>query len=159
MPTENINLIREEAWNLVSQGKFDLALPLVFNQVQKRKKQLPDLVAIYGCCTAIVLNKRREGIEICLKAKEAAPNSPNQYFLLGLAYMSADLRSKAVEAFHEGLELDPNHTLIKRAISEMGDRQSVPIPFLPRTNPINVMIGRKLHERKTRKKEKAEGNA
>jgi len=154
MQHENTNLIREEAWKCVARADFDGALRLVFGQVHKHEKQHPEIVAIYGCCLSMVQGNHKEGMDICKKAMKAAPKKPNLHFLLGLVYMSADLRTKAVDIFEKGLELAPEHTLINRAMSEMGERQKVSIPFLSRSHPLNISLGRKRHERKMKKREK-----
>jgi len=155
MEKESLTRLKERAWEEIARGDYSGALAVIRLQMQKRVKQPPELVGIYGCCQAMALDKRREGIDICKQALKASPKNANLHFLLGVAYMSAELRGRAVESFQEGLEIDPNHSLIQKAMRELGNRQKRPIPFLPRSHPFNVAIGRKLYERRLQKQKRA----
>jgi len=154
MPAEDLSLIRIQAWEFICKGQYDLALQLIHGPMQAKKKHKPDMIAMYGCCTAMVLRKRKEGIALVKKAVSVDQNNPSIYFLLGLSYMASDLRRLAMEAFEEGLKLDPHHRPINNAIAELGKRRRPPIPILPRDNPLNIMIGKKLHQRRMRNKDK-----
>ncbi|PIE03585.1 MAG: hypothetical protein CSA81_01575 [Acidobacteria bacterium] len=150
MAEKNMVIIKLQAWKHVIAEEYHLALQLLQGPILQKKKHNSETVAIYGACLAIAGNKKKEGIHICKQAALKSPKNANIQFLLGLAFMTAELRGRAVEAFETGLEIDPSHKLINKALEELGRRQRPPIPFLPRSHALNIALGRKIHAMKNR---------
>jgi len=111
----------------------------------------PVLLSYYGCLLALVEKKYRTGIETCLKALEKLQNKgsfdegafyPLFYYNLGRAYTVAGKRKEALDALSKGLSYDRGNTDILKEMRSMGMRRGKPpIPFLERSNPLNIYIG------------------
>ena len=118
----------------------------------------PVFLSYYGCLQVLVDRMYRRGIEICQKAIKKLKMSgsfdeeallPLFYYNLGKAYAAAGKRKEARETLVIGLAYDPgNYDMIKE-LRRLGMRsKQLPIPFLQRSNPLNIYIGRMLHKRK-----------
>jgi tetratricopeptide (TPR) repeat protein len=113
----------------------------------------PFFLSYYGCLVAVVENKPKDGIHICIEAINRLDNSipfgseffyPVFYLNLGRAYLKDNKKNEAIKAFHEGLRIEPeNHDLLWE-LKKLGKRKKSPIPFLKRRNPINKYIGKLL---------------
>ena len=60
---------------------------------------------------------------------------------LGRALLAAERRSEAHAAFIKGLRLQRDHRGIILDLKKMGIRRKPPLPFLDRSNPLNVWLG------------------
>jgi hypothetical protein len=67
---------------------------------------------------------------------------PVFYLNLGRAYLKDDKKNDAVRAFQEGLKNDPENRDILWEMQKLGTRKKLPLPFLSRSNPINVYLGK-----------------
>ncbi|HEY6012063.1 MAG TPA: tetratricopeptide repeat protein [Nitrospirota bacterium] len=110
----------------------------------------PVILSYYGCMQALVDKKYRSGVEACKKAIAQVKKMktfgeellyPVLYLNLGRAYLAAQKKSEAVEAFKQGLKFDNTHRDLLRELRAMGVRKPAPVPFLDRSNPINKYIG------------------
>ena len=59
-------------------------------------------------------------------------------------------RKKAVETLNAGLRLQSNHKQINTILDRIGRRKRPVIPFLPRSNSLNIWLGKLLRGRTTR---------
>jgi tetratricopeptide (TPR) repeat protein len=114
----------------------------------------PVLLSFYGCLQAMVDKKFRSGVESCRKAlasfkpkdaESATVLYPLFYLNLGRAYHAADKKREAVSAYQQGLSYDRKNSEIKNELTQMGVRKKSPLPFLDRSNPINVIVGKLIH--------------
>jgi tetratricopeptide (TPR) repeat protein len=119
------------------------------------------ILSYYGCLQASVEKRYRSGIDNCRKAlsryKAADKYSagviyPILYLNLGRAYLVADRRKEAIEAFSKGLTYDKGHRELKKELQLLGIRKRPAVPFLSRSNPINKYIGKLLRDKKQEKK-------
>ena len=133
-----------------------------FSIIQKAIVHFPEdpfTVSYHGYLQAYVDKKYRTGVETCKKAIALLTASettgknglyPTLYLNLGRAYVEAEKRKDAVEAFRQGLKYDKWNSDIHNALKMLGQRKSLPIPFLDRSNPINILIGTIMHKLKKR---------
>ena len=96
----------------------------------------------YGLCLGTVMQRRHEGVRFCREAVELERFNPDIHCNLGQVLITAGRRKDAYQAFVRGLRVQPDHQSIIRALREMGIRRPPVIPFLRRTNPLNVYLGR-----------------
>ena len=111
----------------------------------------PFFLSHFGYLTAVVENKSRKGAGICEDAIKVLRKSqstdmafffPLLYFNLGRAYVKGNRKRAAMNAFQEGLKYDKNNKGILLEIKELGVRKSPVIPFLDRSNPANIYLGK-----------------
>lgn len=116
--------------------------------------RLNDGLSYYGLALALVQKKVRPAVELCRRAIEVQFYNGSHHGNLARVYLAADKRNKAIDAVDEGLRLHPDDKGLLALRKEIGRRSRPAIPFLPRSNPINVAIGRAKHARKANDKEK-----
>lgn len=139
----------EEVRQLLRRGNGKSALNALKHALERFPLD-PFLLSYYGCLVAIVENNPKEGIKICENAIIRLDNSmpfgseffyPVFYLNLGRAYLKANKKKKAINAFNVGLRNDPeNHDLLWE-LRKIGTRKKTVVPFLKRGNPINKYIG------------------
>ncbi len=117
----------------------------------------PILLSYYGCLMVQVEKRYRMGIETCLKALVKLRNTGSLdedayyqvcYYNLGRAYAAAGKRKEALDALKKGLAYGRWNSDIVKEMQQMGiRREKPPIPFLKRSNPLNIYIGIMLHRK------------
>ena len=139
----------EEVQELMKKADGESALILLEEALRKFPGD-PFLLSYYGCLVAIVRNNPREGISLCLDAlkrlDETIPFGSEFFYPvfnlnLGRAYLKAEKKQEAVNAFYHGLKNDPDNKDIHQELIKLGNRRRLPLPFLKRSNPINKYIG------------------
>ena len=149
-PVEYIKLVRA----YLRSGKNNEA----FSIIQKAAVHFPEeplIISYYGYLQTAVDKKYRSGVETCKQAITLMTVSaavgkdalyPTLYLNLGRAYVAAEKRKEAVEAFRKGLKYDRRNGDIIHELKKLGERKGPPIPFLDRSNPINMLIGMLLYK-------------
>ncbi len=51
-------------------------------------------------------------------------------------------------AYEKGLGYDKNNSELKKEMKQLGLRKAPPLPFLDRSNPLNVVVGKLLKKPK-----------
>jgi len=115
-------------------------------------------LSYFGLCVAMIEKKYKAAIELCKRAIELQFYNGDHYANLARVYLAAGNRKKALETAEAGFKLDPEHEGLVAARLMVGVRAKPAVPFLDRTNPINVSLGQSRHakkaeEKKTKKKE------
>lgn len=126
--------------NLEALALFEAALELE-RRLGARAPQARYL-SFYGLCLAQDGNRVREGAEFCRQAIALEFFNADLFWNYGRVLLVADRRKEAFAAFVKGLSVQKNHQEILRELSKMGWRKPPVIPFLPRGNPLNVVLGR-----------------
>lgn len=128
-----------------------------FGLLQQATLQYPDdpfILSYYGCLQALVDRKYRAGVENCKKAISLIQQEssfgeemlyPAFYLNLGRAYVAAEKKDDALDAFRKGLKYDNSNRDILNELRALGRRKKALVPFLDRSNPINKYIGMILH--------------
>ncbi len=99
-------------------------------------------LSAYGLCLARHARRAREGVYFCREAVQKEPYNPDLHANLGWACLAAGRRREAHEALERGRRLQPEHEDILRAMAEMGRRRPPVLPFLARSHPLNVLLGK-----------------
>jgi tetratricopeptide (TPR) repeat protein len=107
-------------------------------------------LSYYGLCLALVQKKYKEAIEICRKTLTLNFFNPSHYANLARVYVAASMRKKAVETIEEGLRSFPEDKGLRALRAELGVRARPVVPFLERSNPVNVTLGRTRHAKKAK---------
>lgn len=115
-------------------------------QLVQRASAAPPMkyLSYYGLCLAMATGRLSEAMEICEEAVEAEFYNPDLYLNLGRVYLKAGDRSKAFGAMVGGLQLNPRHPGLIRAIRRLGLRRRPTVRFLARTHLVNRLLGKLL---------------
>ncbi len=96
----------------------------------------------YGLCLAFASGRVAEARTICERAVLTEFFNPDLYVNLGYVCLHAGDRRAAFSAFVKGLQLNPRHTALSRAVRRMGLRTRPVLRFLDRRHPLNRLLGR-----------------
>ncbi|HEY6139089.1 MAG TPA: tetratricopeptide repeat protein [Thermoanaerobaculia bacterium] len=105
-------------------------------------------LSYFGLCIALVQKKYKTAIDLCKRALELEFYNSDHYVNLMKVYVAAGNRKKALETVESGLKLHPEDEALLDARRSLGVRARPAVPFLDRTNPINVSLGRARHAKK-----------
>ncbi len=130
-----------------------------FSLLQRAAVTFPDeplILSYYGCMQAVVDKKYRSGVETCKKAISLLRKQeifgeevlyPVFYLNLGRAYLAANKKKEALDAFTLGMKYDSSNSELMKELRGLGVRRKPPVPFLGRSNPINILIGMLVHKK------------
>jgi tetratricopeptide (TPR) repeat protein len=151
-PSDYLRAVRSH----LRSGKHKDAYSLLL-QASVRFPEDPLIISYYGCLQALVDKKYRSGVETCKRAilllkKQGSFSEevlyPVFYLNLGRAYVAADKKKDAIDAFSKGLRYDNGNSDLNKELQGLGVRKSPTVSFLDRSNPINVLLGMMLKSSK-----------
>jgi len=105
-------------------------------------------LSFFGLCLALVRKQNKPAIDLCRRAIDLEFYNGDHYANLARVYVAAGNRKKAIETADKGLEIAPGHEYLTRVRAWLGVRSPPSVPFLDRTNPINVSLGQARHAKK-----------
>ena len=98
-------------------------------------------LSYFGLCLALVKKQFKTSIELCRRAADLEFYNGDHYANLARVYLAAGNRKKAVDTAEQGLKLVPEHDYLLAVRASLGVRSKPAVPFLERSNPINVSLG------------------
>jgi tetratricopeptide (TPR) repeat protein len=110
-------------------------------------------LSFFGLCLAMVQKKYKNAIDLCKRALELEFYNADHYVNLTKVYVAAGNRKKALETVEAGLKLHPGSEPLRHTRRWLGERARPAVPFLDRSNPINVTLGQARHARKVAERE------
>ena len=110
-------------------------------------------LSYFGLCLALVQKKFKPAIDLCKRAIELQFYSAEHHANLSRVYVAAGNRKKALEAVETGLRIHPEDAYLLLVRRSLGFRARPAVPFLDRSNPINVSLGQARHAKKVADKE------
>jgi tetratricopeptide (TPR) repeat protein len=136
----------EKGLAALDQGKADHALAYFEAAVELDRKfgnHAPQAryLSQYGVCLGLLGRRREEGVRFCREAVEREGYNADLQWNLGRALLAAERRGEAHAAFLKGLRLQRDHRGIILDLKKMGIRRKPPLPFLDRSNPVNIWLG------------------
>ena len=115
-------------------------------QTEDANLGLPGLFYSYlGYGIALRDRRIREGLRLCRHSIEVELFEAENYLNLARTCLLARDRRGAVKAVRAGLKVDRNNQKLLALYKEMGVRRGPVLPFLDRSNPLNVLLGRIRH--------------
>ena len=102
----------------------------------------------FGLTLALVRKEYKAAVDLCRRAIELEFYNGDHYANLARVYLAAGNRKKAVETAEQGLKLIPEHEYLLEVRQSLGFRSKPSVPFLERSNPINVSLGQARHAKK-----------
>ena len=155
MVDEAIELTREEEYLraltifLDAYGAEDASSPLILSKTAKSASGL----SYFGLCLMLVQKKTKQAIELCKRAIELEFYDGNHYANLARVYIAAGNRKKALDTLRQGGKEHPDDETLQQVRRQLGVRSTPPVPFLDRSNPINVTLGQSRHAKKVAQRE------
>ena len=107
----------------------------------------------FGLCLALVQKKFKPAIDLCKRAIELQFYSADHHANLARVYVAAGNRKKALESVEAGLKIHPEDDYLIAVRKSLGVRARPAVPFLDRSNPINVSLGMARHAKKVAEQE------
>jgi tetratricopeptide (TPR) repeat protein len=107
----------------------------------------------FGLCLALVRKTFKPAIDLCKRAIELQFYRADHHANLARVYLAAGNRKKALEAVEAGLKIHPEDEYLLSVRKSLGVRARPAVPFLDRSNPINVSLGQARHAKKIAEKE------
>jgi Flp pilus assembly protein TadD len=129
---------------LCREGDWDRGLALLSAAAEGRTsgEELPGVVySFLGYGIAAHQRRTKDGLRLCEHAVKIQYYEPDNHMNLARVQLLMSDRKGAVASIARGLKLNPNHKGLKELRVEIGVRRRPVVPFLSRTNPINVLLG------------------
>ena len=111
-------------------------------------------LSFFGLAIALMRKEIKPAIDLCRRAIELEFYNGDHYANLARVYEIGGNRKKAIETAEKGLKLVPDHDYLTSVRKSFGVRSEPYVPFLTRTNPINVSLGQARHAKKIAEAEK-----
>jgi len=110
-------------------------------------------LSYFGLCLALVEKKIKPSMDLCKRAIELQFYNVDHFANLARVYTIAGNRKKALETLNEGSKTHPNDASLLAVRRELGIRARPAVPFLERSNPINITLGQARHAKKVAARE------
>ena len=111
-------------------------------------------LSYFGLCLALVEKKIKPSIDLCKRAIALQFYNVNHFANLARVYAAAGNRKKALETLEQGSKTHPDDDSLLAVRRELGIRARPTVPFLERSNPINVTLGQARHAKKVAESER-----
>ncbi len=111
-------------------------------------------LSYFGLCLALVEKRIKPAIDLCKRAIELQFYNVDHYANLARVYTAAGNRKKALEILDQGSKSHPDDATLLAVRRELGIRSRPPVPFLERSNPINISLGQARHAKKVAERER-----
>ena len=134
------------AQGLVAFSSRDLeAAHRLFERAHRRDTRHPRAMSWYGVTLVLVERNSSLGVSLCDQAVRLAGAEPDLALNQARVHLALNQRERAVKALFRGLDLRPGEPSLVAAQRAMGVRRPPVISFLPRSNPLNRLLGRIRH--------------
>jgi len=104
-------------------------------------------LSYYGLCLTLAADDVHEALRFCREAVTIEGYNADLRLNLARVLMAAGRKKEAFATLCKGLDLDRSHAGLRHAVRTMGLRKRPALPFLGRSHPINVLLGRFRHRR------------
>jgi|SRR5580693_761795 hypothetical protein len=130
------------------RGLWDQGLPALARIAEdgQRSGSLPALVYSYlGYGVALRQQRVEEGLRLCRHAVKLEFYQAESYLNLARTQLLAHNRKAAVRAVRDGLHIEKDNEDLLALQRDLGVRRGPVLPFLDRSNPLNLLLGRLRH--------------
>lgn len=111
-------------------------------------------LSFFGLCLALVRKEYKTATELCKRAIDLEFYNGDHYANLTRVYLAAGNRKKALATAQAGMKVAPENPLLRSARVAVGVRSRPAVPFLDRSNPINVSLGQARHAKRVESRKK-----
>ena len=115
---------------------------------EARRRAPAIMFSYYGLCLACTSPTRAaEAASFCELAVQKEPSRVEHYVNLVGIWQAGHHRLKVIQALERGMAALPKSAILKALGEGIGMRKSPALPFLPRKNKVNAVIGKLLRRR------------
>jgi len=104
-------------------------------------KHFPEAKAWFGYCLAHEKKDASKGIEYCKGVLKRKSKLVDGYLALAKIYLDTGQNKQAFDVLQQGLK-ETNHVEVYTLLKSMGIRKKPVLPFLSRSNILNIRLGR-----------------
>jgi len=133
-----------EAQTAIQQKAFYTARDYL-QEVLREDPHHPQALALYGYVLALGFRQYEQGLDYLRQAIEREMYHPDWYVWMAEVYLRLGDRKSALEAVESALRWDAHHKGAMALRRKMGVRRRPVLPFLPRSHPLNVWLGKLRH--------------
>jgi predicted Zn-dependent protease len=133
-----------EAQTAIQQKAFYTARDYL-QEVLREDPHHPQALALYGYVLALGFRQYEQGLDYLRQAIEREMYHPDWYVWMAEVYLRLGDRKSALEAVESALRWDAHHKGAIALRRKMGVRRRPVLPFLPRSHPLNVWLGKLRH--------------
>lgn len=134
--------LKEKNWNAALKALRESEKRFLERSTEQTADAVPpQVLSALGLCMAMAENRIQDGVLYCQRAINDEAYEAQFYYYLGLVYLKAPNKKKALNSFYNGLKVNPSHTRIKKQLHEMGIRKMPLLSFLPRDHFLNKFFG------------------
>jgi tetratricopeptide (TPR) repeat protein len=95
-----------------------------------------------GLALAHADRKYSDAVQLCRRSIESEYHRPEHYFNLGEIHSLAGRRKEAVKSYNQALSWNPTFEPAQDALRKLGVRKPPVVAILPRSHPVNVLLGK-----------------
>jgi len=95
-----------------------------------------------GLALAHANRKYSDATQLCRRSIESEYHRPEHYFNMGEIHLLAGRRGEAVKSYNQALSWNPTFEPAQDALRRLGIRRPPVLPILPRSHPVNVLLGK-----------------
>jgi len=118
-----------------------------FQEAVLLEPQSKGYLSYLGVATARAERKFSDAEQLCRRAIEAEYHRAEHYYNLGEVYLLAGRRSDAIKHFNQALSWNPSYEPARDSLRKLGIRRAPVVPALPRSHPINILLGKALRKK------------
>lgn len=121
-----------------------------FQEAVMLEPQCKGYLSYLGVAVARAERKFSDAEQLCRRAIEAEYHRAEHYYNLGEVYLLSGRRSDAIKNYNQALSWNPNFEAARDALRKLGIRRTPVVPALPRSHPLNVILGKALRKKSRR---------
>ncbi len=139
MGTDQLDELFQKGVEAIEKGYIHSAQ--VFLGQVAEQRNTPELHSYLAYCLAKGQGRMHSAAKICRESIKREPANSVHYLILGRILLLSGDKSKAIDAFRQGLRANPNPLIIAE-LKKLGLRRPAIIKSLKRNHPINRVLGK-----------------
>ena len=140
MTEEEYNKAMAKGMALLKKG-FAVDAVFIFEEIIEKIGKNGAAYSLLGLSMARAKVEIKKAEKYCIEAIKMHPSKADYYNNLAELYMIARKRNKAVMVLERGVKVCKNKKPLLDQWKKLGMRESPPLPFLSRSNPVNKYLG------------------
>lgn len=118
-----------------------------FQEASMLEPNAKGYLSYLGLATAHAQRKFADAEQLCRRAIEAEYHRPEHYFNLGEVFFLSGRKPDAIKCYNQALSWNPGYEPAQDALRKLGVRKPPVLSILPRSHPVNVLLGKTLRRR------------
>jgi tetratricopeptide (TPR) repeat protein len=126
-------------------GRWDKGVEYLRYVAEREPQGLSDaglFLSYLGCAVARTQGRSVEGLALCEQAVKVEFYQPENWANLAEVLLLCGRRAEAINAVEQGTDIDSRYGRLREIHRRLGERRTPVVRFLPRSNPVNHLLGR-----------------